>query len=44
MICSFQPERSITKAQYDKSYGDMVVKMGMKEVAKEIEEKSKPEE
>ena len=25
---------AITKAQYDKSYGDLVVKMGMEEVAK----------
>ena len=27
---------AITKAQYDKSYGDLVVKMGMEEVAKEL--------
>lgn len=27
---------AISQAQYDKSYGDLIVKMGMEEVAKEI--------
>ncbi len=27
---------AISQAQYDKSYGDLVVKMGMEEVAKEL--------
>ena len=27
---------AISQVQYDKSYGDLVVKMGMEEVAKEI--------
>ena len=29
---------AISQAQYDKSYGALVVKMGMEEVAKELEE------
>ncbi len=35
----FRSTGAIPQAQYDKSYGDLVVKMGMEEVAKEIEEK-----
>ena len=27
---------AISQAQYDKSYGDLVVKMGMEEVAKDL--------
>lgn len=30
---------AITRAQYDKSYGDLVRLMGMEEVAREAEEK-----
>ena len=33
----------VSQAQYDKSYGDLVKKMGMEEVAKEIAEK-KPDQ
>ena len=32
----FLERGAITKAQYDKSYGDLVKKMGMEEVAKEL--------
>ncbi len=32
----FLKRGAITKAQYDKSYGDLVKKMGMEEVAKEL--------
>ena len=32
----FLQRGAITKAQYDKSYGDLVKKMGMEEVAKEL--------
>lgn len=32
---------AITQAQYDKSYGDLVVKMGMQEVAEEEEKNGK---
>ena len=35
----FLERGAITKAQYDKSYGDLVKKMGMEEVAKELAEK-----
>ena len=35
----FLERGAITKAQYDKSYGDLVKKMGMEEVAKELGEK-----
>ena len=34
----FLERGAITKAQYDKSYGDLVKKMGMEEVAKELGE------
>jgi len=34
---TFLANGAITQAQYNKSYGDLVVKMGMEEVAKEIE-------
>jgi len=30
---------AISKLQYDKSYGDMVKKMGMEKVVKELEDK-----
>jgi|P1105metagenome_2_1110788.scaffolds.fasta_scaffold17144_2 hypothetical protein len=32
----FLERGAITKAQYDKSYGDLVIKMGMEEVVKEL--------
>lgn len=32
----FLERGAITKAQYDKSYGDLVKKMGMEEVAKDF--------
>ena len=32
----FLERGAITKAQYDKSYGDLVKKMGMEEVAKKL--------
>lgn len=32
----FLERGAIAKAQYDKSYGDLVKKMGMEEVAKEL--------
>ena len=32
----FLERGAITKAQYDKSYGDLEVKMGMEEVIKEL--------
>ena len=35
----FLERGAITKAQYDKSYGDLVKKMGMEKTAKELEEK-----
>ena len=35
---------AISQAQYDTRYGDLVVKMGMDEVAKEIEEKTDSED
>ncbi|MBQ8407237.1 MAG: hypothetical protein IJY39_00075 [Clostridia bacterium] len=34
----FLANGAITKAQYNKSYGDLVVLMGMEELAKQIEE------
>ena len=34
----FLERGAITKAQYDKSYGDLIKKMGMEEVAKELGE------
>lgn len=40
---TFLANGAITQAQYNKSYGDLVVKMGMEEVAKEIEGKKVPE-
>ena len=36
----FLTRGAISQAQYDKSYGDLVKKMGMEEVAKKIEEKN----
>ena len=41
---TFLENGAITQAQYNKSYGDLVVKMGMEEVAKEMEEKNAPED
>ena len=35
----FLANGAITKAQYAKSYGDLVVLMGMEELAKELAEK-----
>lgn len=35
----FLSKGAITKAQYDKSYGDLVKLMGMEKVAKEMEER-----
>ena len=37
----FLSKGAITKAQYDKSYGDLVKLMGMERVAAEIEEEGK---
>ena len=34
---TFLANGAITQAQYNKSYGDLVVKMGMEEVAKKIQ-------
>ena len=36
----FLSRGAISQAQYDKSYGDLVKKMGMEEVAKEIAKKN----
>ena len=36
----FLERGAITKAQYGKSYGDLVKKMGMEEVAKELNERT----
>ena len=36
---TFLTTGAITQAQYDKSYGDLVKKMGMEDVAKEPAEK-----
>ena len=41
---TFLANGAITQAQYNKSYGDLVVKMGMEEVAKEIEGKKASED
>ena len=41
---TFLANGAITQAQYNKSYGDLVVKMGMEEVAKEIEGKKDSED
>ena len=37
----FLSKGAITKAQYDKSYGDLVKLMGMEEVAKNLESEEK---
>ena len=37
----FLANGAITKAQYNKSYGDLVKLMGMEEIAKEIESEEK---
>ncbi len=37
----FLERGAISKAQYDKSYGDLVVKMGMEEVAKNLTQEKK---
>ena len=36
----FLSRGAISQTQYDKSYGDLVKKMGMEEIAKEIAEKT----
>ena len=38
---TFLRKGAITRAQYDKSYGDLVNLMGMEDVAKELEGKEK---
>ena len=35
----FLARGAISQSQYDKSYGDLVMKMGMEEIAKELAEK-----
>ena len=37
----FLARGAISKAQYDKSYGDLVRLMGMEDVAKELEKEEK---
>ena len=37
----FLSNGAITKAQYDKSYGDLVKLMGMEEIAKKLESEEK---
>lgn len=37
----FLERGAITRAQYDKSYGDLVKLMGMEEVARELESEGK---
>ena len=37
----FLANGAITKAQYDKSYGDLVMLMGMEEIAKKLESEEK---
>ena len=37
----FLTNGAITKAQYDKSYGDLVRLMGMEEIAKKLESEDK---
>lgn len=37
----FLANGAITQAQYNKSYGDLVVLMGMQEIAAELERKNK---
>jgi hypothetical protein len=41
---TFLANGAISQAQYDKSYGDLVVKMGMEEVAEELALKKKDSE
>jgi hypothetical protein len=41
MLDKFLERGAISQSQYDKSYGDLVVKMGMEEVARQLEQEKK---